>query len=150
MTSIFNPETFMNTQVSESFETRVPPWPADEFICRIEKVEAAAWESQRTGESGGKLNVTFTTDDPRVIEATGNDHPLVTWGIMLDLNPDGSMALGPGKNTKLGRLRDAIDQNASGVPWNPQKMVGQVCRVAIKHRLYEGEVYTDVKGVAHL
>jgi len=148
--SMFDPDAFMNTQFSEANETKFVTVPEGEYSAVIDKVEAKPWQSRDGSKSGLRLDVNWKIDDPAASEATGIANPTVKQGIMLDLTDSGGLATGPGRNINLGRLRDAVNQNKPGSPWNPNMLVGQPARVKVSHRIYEGEVYAEVKGVTKL
>lgn len=146
----FNLQALMTTAIVGALDTRIPPWPEGEFIARIDKVELAEWSSKEKGTSGAKLNVTWKTDDPVVCAAVGAEGREATMihGIMLDLTQTGGLDLSTGKNTRLGALRDAVGQNDPQKPWTFTNLVGQAARVSVRQRMYEGEVYSDIKQVA--
>jgi hypothetical protein len=148
--STFDADSFMSTQVSEEFETRFVTVPEGEYPAVIDKVEINQWHSQAKGTSGLRLDVTWKIDDAEVSRITGLPSPTVRQGIMLDLTDSGGLATGQGKNINLGRLREAVGQNRSGQPWSFSMLAGQVARVKVSHRIYEGETYAEVKGVTKL
>ena len=56
--------------------------------------------------------------------------------------------MGKGKNVALGRLREALGQNTPGKPWSFGMLVGQVAKVAVKHRITDaGDTFAEVKRV---
>lgn len=148
--SQFDPDAFMNTQFTEASETKFVTVPEGEYQAVIDKVEAVPWHSQTKGTSGLRLDVTWKIDDAKAAEATGVANPSVRQGIMLDMTDSGGLATGPGRNINLGRLREAVNQNKAGVPWNPNMLLGQPALIRVSHRMYEGETYAEVKGVAKL
>lgn len=150
MTSMFDPDAFMNTQFTEANETRFKTVPEGEYPANIDKVEANTWQSRDGSKSGLRLDVTWKIDDPAAAEATGVANPTVRQGIMLDMTEAGGLATGPGRNINLGRLREAVGQNKPGQPWQPSMLVGQPARIKVSHRPYEGEIYAEVKGVTKL
>ena len=150
MTSAFSPEAFMASQYTEANETTFKAVPEGDFPAVIKKVECNSWQSKDGIKSGLKLDLTWMIDDESVKASTGMAEPTVKQSIMLDLTESGAMAVGTNKNVNLGRLRDAVNQNASGRPWSPAMLQGQVARVAVKHRLYEDQTFAEVKGVTKL
>lgn len=148
--SAFDPEAFMNAQFTEANETRFITVPEGEYSAVIDKVEANTWQSRDGAKSGLRLDVTWRIDDQAATDATGMTSPSVRQGIMLDLTNNGGLASGPGKNINLGRLREAVGQNTAGRSWNPAMLTGQPARIKVSHRIYEGEIYAEVKGVTKL
>jgi len=148
--SVFSPESFMSSQFTESLETKFVAVPEGEYPAVVKHVEASTWQSRDGSKSGLKLDLTWAIDDESVRQATGMAEPQVRQSIMLDLTESGGLATGPNKNVNLGRLRDAVGQNVSGKPWAPPMLSGQVARVTVRHRLYEDQIFAEVKGVAKL
>jgi len=148
--SMFNPETFMSTSFTEANETKFVTVPEGEYPAVIDSVAANTWQSRDGSKSGLKLDLQWKIDDPQVAEITGVASPTVKQSIMLDMTESGGLATGPGKNINLGRLREAVNQNAAGKPWQPTMLIGQPARVSVKHRLYEDQTFAEVKGVAKL
>lgn len=146
--STFDPDTFMATSFTEANETKFATVPEGEYLAVIDKVEANTWQSKDGMKSGLRLDVTWKIDDAHVAEVTGVASPTVRQGIMLDMTESGGLANGPGKNINLGRLREAVGQNTPGKPWSPQMLLGQPARVSVKHRIWEDNIFAEVKGVA--
>jgi len=147
----FNLDLLMQSSVTGALDTRIPAWPAGEYIARIDKVELAEWSSKDKGTSGAKLNVTWKTDNPTVCTAVGvpaGAEAQTIHGIMLDLTETGNLDLASGKNTRLGKLREAVNQNDPTKPWMFGSLVGQVARIRTEQRVYEGDTFTDVKAVS--
>lgn len=148
--STFDPQSFMSSQFNEASETKFIACPEGEFPAVVKHVEANTWQSKDGSKSGLKLDLTWTIDDESVRQSTGMAEPQVKQSVMLDLTESGGLATGTNKNVNLGRLRDAVGQNVSGKPWSPPMLQGQVARVTVRHRLYEDQVFAEVKGVAKL
>lgn len=144
MASVFNPDTFLNTSISEDFATAHIPVPEGEYIAVIKEIKP------RPAKDKAVLDVVWGIDDPEVAEVTGFENPQVRQSIFLDLDEMGGLALGKGKNIHLGRLREALGQNQKGKPWQPGDLIGNVAKVTISHRTYEGAIQADVKAVAKI
>lgn len=141
MASVFNPDTFMNTVLEEANETSFVPVPEGEYVAVIKAVKA------RSAKESAVLDVTWGIDDPEVAKATGFENPQVRQSVFLDVTEQGGLDMGKGKNIHLGRLREAVGQNQKGKPWQAGNLIGQVAKIKIAHRTYEGEIQADVKGV---
>jgi hypothetical protein len=148
--STFSPESFMSSQFTDANETTFKAVPEGEYSAVINKVECNSWQSKDGSKSGLKLDIDWIIDEESVRVATGMAEPHVKQSIMLDMTESGGLAVGTNKNVNLGRLRDAVNQNASGRPWSPPMLQGQVARVAVKHRLWEDQTFAEVKGVTKL
>ena len=66
--------------------------------------------------------------------------------MFLDMDENGDLELGKGKNVDLGRLREALGQNTGG-NWSPSQLVGSSATIHVSNRLYEGKTYADVERV---
>jgi hypothetical protein len=145
--SMFNPDTFLNTSYEEEFSTARIPVPEGEYTAVIREIKP---RTAGANKERAVLDVIYGIDDPSVAEVTGFESPQVRQSIFLDLSPTGSLALGPGKNVQLGKLREACGQNQKGKPWQPGMLVGQVVKVKVAHRTFEDEIQADVKAVTAL
>lgn len=141
MASVFNPETFLNTSMTEALSTARVPVPEGEYIAVIKEIKP------RAAKESAVLDIIWAIDDPEVAAVTGFESPQARQSIFLDLTEQGNLDLGKGKNVPLGKLREAVGQNQKGQSWMPGMLVGQVAKIKIAHRVYEGETQADVKGV---
>lgn len=148
MSSTFNPDLFMQSQVNESNSTKVNPFPEGEFAAYIKNVAA------RTTSNGSALiDVTWGSDDQQAKDETGMNEPTVRQSIFLDLTEAGGLDFGKGKNVSLGRLREALNQNASGKPWSPSMLLGQPARIKVTHSVDKNDssiTYANVTAVTKL
>jgi len=145
MDSTFNPDTFLNTETTEGNSTEFVPVPEGEYNGAISAIKP------RSTDSGAAiLDVTYDIDDAEAAEVTGIKIPKVRQSIFLDITEQGGLDMGKGKNVQLGKLREAIGQNTAGKPWQPGMLIGQVARITVKHREWQGAIFADVKGVAAL
>jgi hypothetical protein len=76
----------------------------------------------------------------------------VKQGIFVELEADGSIAGGPNKNVKLGKVREAVGQNKAGKPWAPRQLIGAgPCIIRVTQRPDKDDpevIYNDVGRVA--
>lgn len=142
--STFNPDTFLNTEVTEANSTSYVPVPEGEFVASIKEIKP------RQAKDKAILDITWAIDDEKVAAETGMANPTVRQSLFLDVTESGGLDFAKGKNIGLGKLREALGQNAPGRPWAPGMLLGGVARVNVKHRLYEDQIFTDVKGVARV
>lgn len=146
--SPFDPATFMQTQFNEENATRGIPCPVGEYAAKVEKVDPKLTESGKA-----LLNLSWEILDPNVLVATGKTKVLVRQTVWLDIDEaTGSLAFGEGKNIQLGRLREALNQNTKGQPWQPAMLVGGSARVKVAHNPDKttGDIYDNVVAVAKL
>ena len=146
--STFNPDTFLNTEVSSANATAYVPVAEGEFTGSIKKIAPRVLNDGRA-----VLDVTWAVDDETTRQETGMAEPTVRQTIWLDLNESGSLDFGKGRNVGLGRLRDALGQNVSGKPWAPGMLVGGVAKIKVAHSIDKRDNVTinaEVKAVSPL
>jgi len=110
--STFDAESFMQTEVEGEMDTKYTPVPADDYHSVIDDIRIRAAKESVVLDVYHKL---VGVDE--LCEAMGMEQLMVIQGIFLDIDTNGAIALGPNKNVKLGRLREAVGQNSGG-PWN--------------------------------
>jgi len=148
---MFNPDQFLDMQVTDSNDTKLVPVPVGEYTAVIEEVKCRQWQSKKDPSmSGLTLDMQWSVDDSAVKELLGRDKVTVKQGIMLDLTDSGGLDMGKGKNIGLGRLREALDLNKPGQPFAFSMLAGRVAKVAVSHRIDGDNIYAEVKGVAKL
>ena len=146
--SAFDPNSFLNTEVTESNATVYTPIPEGEFPAVIKKINPRVLTDGRA-----VLDVTWTVKDDAVSEEVGMAEPMARQTLWLDLTESGMLDFGKGKNVQLGRLRDALGQNVSGKPWQPGMLVGGAGKIKIKHSIDRRDgvtIQADVAAVAPL
>lgn len=144
-------EAFLSQTTEEATSTRVIPIEAGEFPGVIEKIDLAEFvyrKGERAGQTGYALNVFWNINAPEMEERIGRP-PKVRQFLGLEMNGD-ALAGGEGVNVQLGRLREAVNQNVAGQPWNPNMLVGQVAILHLKQRMEGDDIYTDVDKVAKM
>lgn len=146
--SSFNPDTFLNTETSEANATSYTPVPEGEFNASIKQIKPRVLTDGRA-----VLDVTWIVDDEQARQETGMAEPSVRQTLWLDTTESGGLDFGKGKNVGLGRLRDAVKQNASGKPWAPGMLIGQVAKIKVGHSIDKRDgvtVNAEVKAVTSL
>lgn len=157
--AVFNPELFLNTQVTEANATELLPVPEGEYIAVSDPVTADSFKSyditkgDRAGQKGHSLNIQWNiNDEGGVLKEQLGRKPTARQNIMLDIKQDGNLEFGKGRNVELGRLRDALGQNGQGQPWAFSMLGGQLAKISIKHTLDKdtGRLYVNVVKVAKI
>jgi hypothetical protein len=149
--SKFSPEQFLNTQYTKSTDTRLIAVPAGEYNAQISKLvvrSGVGKEKDRT-----VLDVMWEVIDENAKQFTGLDHPQVRQSVFLDVTGEGALDFSRGKCVQLGRLRDAVNQNADGKPWSPSMLTGAMARIRVENRPDENDpetTYADVKAVTRI
>jgi len=148
---MFDAESFLNTDVDGELSTEYVPIPAKEMTGIVKKLDAKEVTSKNDGKTYKFLEVYYICDDQETRDVTGMDEPQVRQSIILDFTPEGGLDRAKGKNVALGKLREACNQNQPGKDWNFNMLIGQAVKISVKHRAGdEGQIYSEVKGVAKL
>jgi hypothetical protein len=159
--STFDPATFLDMPITEEQAPRPPITPGD-YTAVIKEVTSEPWQSKDKVDENGRLksgmkyNVILTVEVPEAErERTGLSFPTLELrdGIMLELNAQGGIDTGKGKNDKLRRYREALDMNKAGVTFRASQMAGKALTVRIGHTEWpvgSGNLREEVKGVARL
>ena len=154
MDSTFDPTTFLSQQTTEQMDTQFPLIPANEYPAVINKIDARQQPSTKDPSvTWTILDVTYLIDDANVKEVTGLPEPTIRQSIFLDINEQGQLDSGVGKNVNLGRLREALGLNKPGEAFSFDQLVGQACIVSVKHNPDKEDpsrVYANVGKVASL
>jgi len=147
----FDPDSFLNTDVTGELSTEYTPIPVGEYAAVIDSVGAKEVVSQKNGNTYRFLEVQYIIDDADVREQTGMDSPKARQSMILDFTDAGTLDLGKGKNVHLGKLRAACNQNDPSKSWNFSMLEGQAVKVNVKHRITDdGSTFAEVKGVTNL
>jgi hypothetical protein len=149
----FNAELLMGQQLNDANSTELIKVPEGEYTAVSEPISAESFKEfdirrgERAGTKGLKLNVVWLiNDDSGALKEMLGRAPKVTQGIMLDRGPQG-LEMGKGKNVGLGRLREALGQNKTGIPWSFSMLGGQVAKIKVKHRIDGADTYVEVSDV---
>jgi hypothetical protein len=150
--STFDPQAFLDAQITEPSVKR-PPLPAgSDFIGTIGEPIPGTWQSKKDStKSGIKVDLPIVIDPsehPSLDPAVYSTPIQLKLSVMLDTTPSGAIDNSPGKNGLMRRLREALDMNKPGQPFSWRAVEGRRIRVKIKHRDYEGEQYDDIDSIA--
>lgn len=144
----FDPNAFLNVEFAEPTVRRPPVAPGD-YLATIGEITAKSWQSQEKGTSGMRYVVPLKVEVPaEQQQAVGTPTITLTDSIMLDLNEQGGLDLGVGRNSGIRRYREAVDMNKPGDVFSPTKMTGRMIKVKITHDMYQGEVQERIAGVS--
>lgn len=145
----FDPQQFLDTNITDANSTQFIPIPEGDYNMISTDVQVRPWNSRDGTSSGLALDIKYEVDDAGVKELLGRDKVTVKQGIMLDLNAGGGISTEKGRNVQLGRLREAMDLNKPGEPFNFRMLAGRVVKGHIKSRVADdGQIYNDVTAVA--
>jgi hypothetical protein len=148
---MFNPDQFLDMQVTESNDTKVIPVPVGEYTAVIGEVKCRQWQSKADpSKSGLALDLIWEIDDNAVKELLGRDKVTVKQGCMLDITESGGLDMGKGRNVGLGRLREATGLNTPGQPFSFSMLNGRLGKISVSHRIDGDTIFAEVKQVAKL
>lgn len=148
---MFSPEQFLEMQVTEASSTETIPVPVGEYTALIGEVKVRPWQKKDDPSVAGlTLDVTWEIDSPEVKELLGRQKVTCRQGIMLELTESGTLDMGKGRNVQLGRLREAVDLNAPGVPFSFPMLPGRMAKVKVTHRVDGDQIFAEIRSVAKL
>lgn len=116
--SVFDKDTFLNQQTTGASETKYTPVPENEYAAYVD--EELGLESYKDPERGEVpiLVVGYVIMDEKLKEDLGLSKIVVQDRVFLDMEKDGALAFGPNKNVRLGKIREAVNQNDAKKAWN--------------------------------
>ena len=149
----FDVNSLLSQTIAEAGSTQTVPVPAGDHRAYVEKWELKTWAKKDDPTvSGVKLQVIWNIEDQEVRDLLGRDKVLVQQDIMLDLDENGNIALGKGRNVDLNRLREALHMNG-GRPFSFSAIDGQYAIISVKHDVDKNDpekIYPRVKAVGKL
>lgn len=149
--SQFDPQQFLDMQVTEQNDTKIIPIPVGEWPAQVDDVKVRPWQAKNDSSKAGlALDVTWNIQDPGVLGIVQREKATVKQGLMLDLTEQGGLDMGKGKNVSLGRLREAVGLNTPGKPFAFSMLMGQMAKVKVEHRVVGEDIFSDVKAVTKL
>src|SRR6478735_2962768 len=116
----FNPQAFMEATIQGALDTRRVPCPQGDFPGVIEKIEPKSGENkqgERVGQTWAALEVTYKLEHPEITSVTGLPFALSRQCVMIDITDEGGMDRSKGKNIRVGKLREACNENDAGKPF---------------------------------
>ena len=146
---MFNPDQFLDMQVTESNSTETVPVPIGEYTAVIAEVKCRQWtKKDDPSVSGLALDLVWDIDNEAVRTLLDRSKVTCKQGIMLDITDAGGLDMGKGKNVGLGRLREAVNLNVPGQPFAFSMLVGRMAKVKVEHRVNGDQIFSEIKAVA--
>lgn len=143
MTSIFDPDNFLNEEQDE-LSTERTLIPQGQHAAFIEELKTANGTSD-SGVDWVRLEIKWRITEPTVLSELDREKVYATQRIMLNIDEaTGKLSTKKGDNWQLCQLRAALGK-AKG-PLND--LIGGNALIEVKHRVYEGKIQEDVKSVA--
>ena len=150
MSDIFDPDTFLDGTLPGSNSTKKELPPPGVYPAHISKIEVRNGTVKKEGANFGKtwvaLNITWTIENHAVNSQLDQPKVNVFDSVMLDLDDSGQVSMGKGKNTRLGRLREAIGMNTG--PARFRAFEGRPAQIKVDPDEYNGEPTVKVSAYA--
>jgi len=157
MTSSFDPNVFLDAQVTEVNEKR-PPLPAENpstedglYLAMIGEIKTATGtieKGERSGQPWVSMLVPLRIQVPSEVQSLGiNPELTLTDRVFLDLTPQGALDNSKGKNRQQRVYREACDLNKPGEPFAWRMLQGRTVKVKLTHELYDGAIQERISGV---
>ncbi|HSW65373.1 MAG TPA: hypothetical protein VLH56_19000 [Dissulfurispiraceae bacterium] len=148
---MFDVDAFTNTVYDQATSTSMINVPEGVYNASIQKFTPREIQT-RTGDKAVVMDLYWDVDDPAgaVKAATGRDKNQVRQSLFLDVLPNGSLDMSEGRNTQLGRLREALGQNQAGLPWGFQRLLGVPAVILVTHKMDGDKIYANVTKVGKL
>jgi hypothetical protein len=142
----FDANSFLDTQISGPTSTErilIEPGVYSAFVA---DVKAANGFSEKSQAPWARFDVVFEIEDDHQKDRTGRARLILTYGIMLELDENGDLAEGKGKNVKLGKFRKAMGKNDG--PFQPRDLMHLYARVQVGHEIYNNEPQEKITAVS--
>lgn len=151
MTGMFDPSTFLNATLTDANSTQVLPIPEGEYTAVISG-DPEFRNVQRKDGTGVIvfLDLKWDIQDPNLAAALDRKQVMARQSLILDTTETGGLDMGKGKNTGLGRLREAVGMNTPGQPFSFRDLPGKMAKVKVQHRVDGDKIFDEVRAVAKL
>lgn len=150
MSDTFNADDFMNETIEDAMDTEFKVCPQGEFLAQLADEQPDLIRhgtSTKTGQVWKGIRLIWNVLDEKVKAELDRETVSVRQEFFLDLDDEGKLALGAGKNVRLGKLRDALGLNQGPFNFNMLKGAGPA-RIKVGHeRGSNGETYAKVTSV---
>lgn len=148
--STFDPESFLDSTLAGSNSTKREIAPMGVYPASISKVEVKNGIVQKEGQNFGKqwvaLNIQWAIENHALNAKLDQSKVIVFDSVMLDLDDEGKVAMGKGKNVRLGQLREAIGLNNGPIQF--RAFEGRPAQIKVTHEIYKDEPQAKVSGYA--
>ena len=144
-TSTFDPSLLEETIVDVANATSGLTVPEGEFTALIEDYTFRPKITTKFGERV-PLDIFWTIDDADLRKKFDRDVITVKQSLLIEVNEDESLSVGPVQNAALGRLRAALNMNGKGFSFLKLKGAGPA-RVLVSHRVVDADTFSEIKKV---
>ncbi len=145
MSSTFDPSLLEETIVDAANATSGLTVPEGEYNGLIDDYTFRDKITTKFGERV-PLDIYWMIPDEDLKKKLDRDTVTVKQGLLLEVNEDDSLAVGPGQNVALGRLRAALNLNGKGFSFPKFRGAGPA-RILVSHRVTDEGTFSEVKKV---
>ncbi len=145
MTSTFDPSLLEETVIDAANAISIEPVPEGEYDGLIDDITFRDMITTKFGERA-PLDIYWMIPDENLKKKLDRETVIVKQGLLLELNEDGSLAVGPGQNVGLGRLRAALSLNGKGFSFAKLRGAGPA-RVLVTHRVTDDGTFSEIRKV---
>jgi hypothetical protein len=111
--SIFDPNSFLQTEYKGTIDTEYHNCPPGEYIAQIKKLDLRQVTFKKIEGSGVGIDIQWELLDDEVKKAMNMEQPQVRQSFLLDLiEGRNQLDLGPNRNMKLKNIIKALDLNS--------------------------------------
>lgn len=142
----FDANSFLDTTISGPTSTERILVEPGQYTAFVADLKSATGFSEKSNQQWARLDVVFELEDEHQKERTGRARILMTYGIMLDLDENGDIAVGRGKNVRLGKFRKAMGKNDGD--FVPRELLSLYAKVNVKHEIYQNEPQERISDVS--
>ncbi len=148
--STFDPESFLDATLPGANSTKREIVPMGVYKASIGKLEVKGGNITKEGDNYGKpwraLNIQWLIEGQPINSVMEQTKVVVYDSVFLDLDDDGQLSMGKGKNVKLGKLREAIGLNNG--PAQFRAFEGRPATINVIHEPYKDEMQAKVSSYA--
>lgn len=153
----YDPSIFLGATLTEA-NTRRPPIPAGTVL---KGTLGKPTTRQTEGKQEKNQGVIYTWVDipveldlaskPEIRTLVGMDKVTLTHSFRLDIAENGKgLDMASGRNNGLRQLREAVDMNQDGQPFQLLAVEGRFVNASIKNEPYQGEVFDKIAAISRL
>lgn len=132
---VFSADEFMSEAIDESMDSEFQPCPEGTWLAQLADQQPDMHREAKfnDGRTGRAVRLTWNILDEDAKASVGREALSVRQEFLLDLDANGKIATGPGKNIRLGQLREALGLNKGPFRWDMLLGAGPA-RVRVRHR----------------
>ena len=149
--SNFDPQAFLSATMDQPLE-KAPPLPEGDYTAVVGKPEIRVNQGKKDpSKTYTFLDIPLALEVPADLQSSGIPPTrTLRHSIILDVNDNGALDMGPGRNSGLRILREALDMNRPGEAFSIAAIEGRPIKAKVKHEIYQEQIQERIGGVAKL